>query len=215
MNPKIPISLKLRKKAHKEIAYAQDLVVEKLYDFFPNAVLHGGTAIWRCYNGNRFSEDIDVYIKRNKVRINEFFESLSKQGFQIIKKRIKENSLYSVMKFNTTVVRLEAVFKNIKNFVLREYETADGLFINVCTLNPEILIKEKATAYLKRRKIRDLYDVFFLIRYSKKEKIKKILRKLIKNFKNPMDEGTLKTLIVMGPMPNSKKILENIRKWAK
>jgi len=51
----IPLILKLKKKSEKEIAYAQDIVVGELYKFFPDAVIHGGTAIWRCYQGNRFS----------------------------------------------------------------------------------------------------------------------------------------------------------------
>jgi len=92
----IPINLKLKRKAHKDIAYAQDLIVEEIYNFFPKAVFHGGTAIWRCYNGNRFSEDIDLYMNKDKNKIEEFFNSLVKKGFKIIKKRVKENSLYSV-----------------------------------------------------------------------------------------------------------------------
>lgn len=62
---KIPLMLKLRKSAHKDIAAAQDLIVESLYDTFNDAVLHGGTCIWRCYQGKRFSEDIDMYIPKD------------------------------------------------------------------------------------------------------------------------------------------------------
>ena len=75
----IPINLKLKRKMHKDIAYAQDLIVEEIYNFFPKAVIHGGTAIWRCYNGNRFSEDIDVYIKKDREKIEEFFKTLEKE----------------------------------------------------------------------------------------------------------------------------------------
>jgi len=53
---KIPLHLKLKRKSHKDIARLQDIVIDVLYKIFPNAILHGGTAIWRCYNGNRFSE---------------------------------------------------------------------------------------------------------------------------------------------------------------
>ena len=61
----IPLILKLKKATHREIAKAQDLIVETLYEVFETAVFHGGTAIWRCYKGNRFSEDIDIYMKEN------------------------------------------------------------------------------------------------------------------------------------------------------
>src|SRR3989344_2482616 len=91
----IPLNLKLKKKSEREIAYAQDIIVGELYKFFPNAIIHGGTGIWRCYNGNRFSEDVDVYINRDLKKIEEFFKSLEAKGFKIIKKRVKENSIYS------------------------------------------------------------------------------------------------------------------------
>jgi predicted nucleotidyltransferase component of viral defense system len=58
----LPIDKKLKKKIHKTVALAQDILVLELYDKFPSAVIHGGTAIWRCYGSNRFSEEIDVYL---------------------------------------------------------------------------------------------------------------------------------------------------------
>ena len=162
MTPQIPLNLKLKKKREKEIAYAQDIIVEELYNFFPKAVIHGGTAIWRCYNGNRFSEDIDVYINKDIKKIDVFFDFLVKRGFKIIKKRIKENSVYSELMYNDISVRFEATFQ-IKNSIFRKYETSESFFINVCTLLPEDLITEKINTYLKRKKIRDLYDVYFLL----------------------------------------------------
>ena len=35
-------------------------IVESLLEVDPGIVLHGDTAIWRCYSGNRFSEDVDI-----------------------------------------------------------------------------------------------------------------------------------------------------------
>lgn len=212
----IPINLTLKRRAHKDIAYAQDLIVESLYSIFSRAVIHGDTAIWRCYSGNRFSEDIDVYIKRDEEKINNLFNSLEKKGFQIIKKRIKENSLYSTLKFNTTIVRFEALFKEIEELIIKEYETSEGLLINVFTLTPEYLIREKISAYQKRRKIRDLYDIFFLLRYVEDKKyIEKELKYFIADFKAPIDEEELKAVILTGPIPTLKDILAYIRKWAK
>ena len=195
--------LRLKKMQHKDIARAQDLIMEELYKIIDNAVLHGGTAIWRCYQGNRFSEDIDMYLPDNE-KINIFFENLEKRGFIIEKKKITENSLYSNLKFERVYVRFEALFKKVKS-VLRDYETIDGNFITVSTLTPEELIKEKINAYLNRNKIRDLYDIFFLLRYV--QKIAE-LKKIIEEFKNPIDEKELKIIIFEGTVPNSKKMLE-------
>lgn len=214
MNPNIPLNLKLKKKVQKDIAYAQDIIIEELYVFFPKAIIHGGTSIWRCYSGNRFSEDIDVYIPKDERKIKDFFKSLEKRGFEIIKKKIKENSLYCELIFNRVSTRFEATFQ-IKKSIFKKYETSESFFINVYTLTPEDLIVEKIEAYLKRIKIRDLYDIFFLLNYIKNGKIKKYFKKLIKNYKKPKDEENLKLIIISGAIPSSEQILEGIKRWAK
>ena len=215
MIAQIPLNLKLKKKSERDIAYAQDIIVGELYKFFPNAIIHGGTAIWRCYSGNRFSEDIDAYISRDSRKIDDFFNSLSGKGFKIIKKRIKENSLYSELDLSGISVRFEATFQN-KNLFFRRYETSESFFINVYTLSPEDLIIEKVQAYLKRRKIRDLYDIFFLLSYSENKKmITAHLKKLIENFKSPLDEDNLKNIIITGAVPSSSEILMEIERWVK
>lgn len=208
----IPLILKLRKQEYKDIAKAQDLIVETLNEVFSNYTLHGGTAIWRCYNGNRFSEDVDVYIGKNIKKIDEFFNALKKKGFVIEKRRIREASLYSRLRFNRTVVKFEALFKSTKGN-LKEYETAEGNLINVYTLTPEEFIKEKADTYLSRFKIRDLYDIFFLIRYVKDiSQVKENLKKLTGKFKAPIDEKDLKILIIEGLTPNTEKMLDYIKR---
>lgn len=208
-----PLALKLKKLAHKEIAKTQDLIVEETYKIFDKAVLHGGTAIWRCYNGNRFSEDVDVYIPKDTGRIETLFENFKKKGFTIEKKKIGKNSLFSKLRLNRTLVRFEALFKN-QNGALKEYETAEGNMITVYTLLPEELIKEKICAYLKRQKIRDLYDTFFLLRYVKdKEKIKQNLKALLGKFKKPEDERELKVLIIEGIVPNTESMLSYIKRF--
>ena len=56
--PTLPMAMKLKREAHRKVAEAQDLIVVSTFDTFGDAVIHGGTAIWRCYGGNRFSEDV-------------------------------------------------------------------------------------------------------------------------------------------------------------
>jgi len=211
----IPLNLKLRKRTEKDIAYAQDILVIDLYKFFPKAVIHGGTAIWRCYSGNRFSEDVDAYINRDLSKINKFFKSLELKGFRIIKKRVKENSLYSELEFNNATVRFEATFQNKKPF-FRKYETSESFFINVYTLSPEDLITEKVETYLKRRRIRDLYDIYFLTSYIENRKaVAGYLKKLIANYEKPEDEENLANIIITGAVPSSNEILSEIKRWAK
>lgn len=209
----IPLILRLKKSRHKETARAQDLVVEELYNIFNIAVLHGGNAIWRCYQGNRFSEDIDVYLPRDSKKINLLFTNLKKRGFVVMKKQVGVNSLFSNLQFNNANVRLEAIFKRIGGS-LKEYETVEGNLITVYTLIPEDLIKEKVDTFLKRLKIRDLYDIFFLLRYvSDKNKIKKELKRLLQNFKQPIDKAELRVLIIDGLIPDVEKMLQYVRRF--
>jgi len=212
---KIPLILRLKKESQKNVARAQDIVVDELFKVFNKAVLHGGTGIWRCYQGNRFSEDVDVYIPKDLEKLNQLFNNFMKNGFIIEKKRIRGKSLYSNLKFNDFFVKFEALFKIVEG-ELREYETIEGNLLTIRCLNVEDIIKEKISSYLNRLKIRDLYDVFFLLRYVKnKEIIKKELRKLMSNFKKPVDEENLKILIIEGLVPNVKDMLSYIQREAK
>jgi predicted nucleotidyltransferase component of viral defense system len=214
MEPRrIPLSQRLKRRQHIEIARLQDIVVETLYKVFPESVLHGGTAIWRCYSGSRFSEDIDVYMERNEEKIEELFSQFKSVGFTVTKKRVKENSLYSKLVFNGTEIRFEAVFRKV-NGVVMEYEAYEGILINIYTLLPEDMITEKVSAYLKRRKIRDLYDIFFLLRYVKDaKKVRPGLNELLENFVEPVDEKELKVLIIVGIAPRKEEMLGYIRRW--
>lgn len=213
---KIPLVLRLKKQAHRNIALAQDIIIEQVYNYFSNAVLHGGTAIWRCYNSNRFSEDIDVYIPKNKKSIEAFFESLKNKDFIVIKKKITKNSLFSILQFDRVIVRFKALFKKpLPKGSLAEFERANASLFTVYVLTPEELINEKVYTYLKRRKIRDLYDIFFLLRHVRhKIKIFKALKEFITKFKNPPDEKELKVLIIEGIVPSSNKMLDYIKREA-
>jgi len=209
----IPLILKLKKARHKEIARLQDMIVEALYIVFEKAVLHGGTAIWRCYQGNRFSEDIDVYIPKNTDKINELFNEFEKQGFLIKKRKVSQNSIFSELEFNRVNVRFEAIFKEYHG-VLKEYETSDANLTTVYTLTPEELVKEKSNTYLKRLKVRDLYDVFFLLRHVKdKAEVTASIKNLVSQYKPPVDEKELQAIIITGLVPSPKEMLEYIRRW--
>ncbi len=205
---KLPLHLKIKKKAHQEIAYAQDLIMEEVYSFFPEAVFHGGTSIWRCYQGNRFSEDIDMYLA-DKKNVKAFFERLEHKGFKIIKERIKDNSLYSLLEFQRARVRFEALFLKKEHPLFKEYEMIDGNLLNVYTLSAEELLQEKISAGLTRKKVRDLYDIFFLLRYVKKkpENLGKVVSIEI------TDPENLPALILSGSIPTVEQLKEYIQKW--
>ncbi|MEK6812869.1 MAG: nucleotidyl transferase AbiEii/AbiGii toxin family protein [Nanoarchaeota archaeon] len=211
---KIPLYLQLKRELHKKIAQAQDVIIEEVYKFFEKPVLHGGTAIWRCYQGKRFSEDLDFYLPKNKEKIERLFQALEKRGLKAVKKKVTENSVYSEWMWERITVRLKATFQSKKRSIA-DYELVNGNYISIYTLTPEEFIKEKIAAYLKRKKIRDLWDIFFLLPQVKEEKeIRRELKILIENFVPPIDEADLKAIILQGIVPSSREMMEYIkRKW--
>ena len=115
------------------------------------------------------------------------------------------------MELGRTKVRFEAIFKKIEG-TLKEYQTIEGNLITIYALTPEELIAEKVNAYLKRYKIRDLYDIFFLLRYiENKTSVKSALNTLVKEFKQPIDKRELKVLIIEGLTPEIDKMLQYIK----
>ena len=206
----IPLQIKLKRDLHRKIAYAQDLIVIEVYNVFNNAILHGGTGIWRCYKGKRFSEDLDFYLPKEKDKMELLFENLSKLGFKIKKKKIAFNSVYSELEFDRVSVRLEATFQSVKTQIC-DYELVDGNFIAIYSLSAEDFIKEKVNTYLKRFKVRDLWDIFFLLKLT--NKVPEI-NNLILNYKVPVDENDLKVIILEGIVPKSSEMIDYI-KWKK
>jgi predicted nucleotidyltransferase component of viral defense system len=210
---KIPLQTKLKREIHRKIADAQDLIVKEVYSVFEKAVLHGGTAIWRCYDGKRFSEDLDFYLPNDKKKIELLFENLKKVGFEIKKRKVSENSIYSELELNRLLVRLEATFQKIPG-VLCDYEMSDGNTISIYSLTPESFLIEKVNTYLKRFKVRDLWDVFFLLKLVDNVKTIKEIENLIKEYKKPSDEKDLRIILLEGIVPSANEIFEYIkRKW--
>jgi len=214
MAQKIPLALRLKRESHRKIAAAQDLIVREIYAVFDTAVFHGGTAIWRCYSGKRFSEDLDFYIPKETAKINALFDRLEKKGFKVIKRKISENSVYSEFELDRVTVRFEATFQKIKGHLL-DYENVDGTYNGVYSLTHEEFITEKVNAYLTRRKIRDLYDIYFLTSTVNDYSMAAgAVRKLIANYQPPLDEQDLKAILLEGIIPKSKEIIEYLkRKW--
>ena len=82
-------------------------------------------------------------------------------------------------------------------------------------MKPEELILEKIAAYNDRRRIRDIYDVYFLSRFVDDKKIKESVKKFLLKINEPKDEGDLKVIIYEGRVPTFQEMLEALKIWAK
>jgi len=214
--PAIPLAVKLKRRLHRDVAGAQDILVLGTFEVFPAAVLHGGTAIWRCHGGNRFSEDVDFYLPPSaRGRTGALAEAFGRRG--IATQRLKEtpNSAFGKFGVGASAVRFEATFRDLEGPVVVRYEMLDGSFVVVRTLTAEALLREKALAYVGRRKARDLYDVYFLAHVAQAGgSARRAARHLLDHFRPPADERTLKTVILTGSVPTVADMKAEISRWA-
>ena len=132
-----PLYNRIRKQLHKDIALLQDEVVEIVYKVSPKAVLHGGTAVWRCFSGNRFSEDLDFYLFESIDFKKDFEKELDSHGLKLIKFKKTENAIYSKIESNNAIVRFEAALREPPKHVVSSYEKFDGTTIDVFVVSLE------------------------------------------------------------------------------
>lgn len=208
----LPLEKRLKKRQHVNIARLQDELVEMLYAADNACVFHGGTAIWRCYRGNRFSEDLDFYgLRGNKA---DAFKSLvESRGLRFLKFKRTDNLLFSTVSNGEEVVRVECNFSVKKKSVVMPYEKVDGSFVNVLTLSPEDLLLEKLAAYQNRRFVRDLYDVHHLSSFIRVDShVRPALERFLKNPVGPVDAKNLRAIVYAGVVPSVDQLLLAIRR---
>lgn len=215
---KITLFNKLKKQQHKDIALLQDELVELVYSIFPDIVFHGGTSIWRCFQGNRFSEDIDLYYYETPDFENKLKQAILDNNLNLLKFKKTENVIFSKIANSKVEVRLEIRLlerKNIifKNKIINQYEKAEGSSITIFSLTPDDLIIEKALAYKNRKLIRDIYDVYFLMSKVNlsTDQVNK-LKEIIDLWQKPEDEKNLKTIVYVGAVPSFEQLLLQIKR---
>jgi predicted nucleotidyltransferase component of viral defense system len=216
--PGVPLGAKLKRRVHRSVALAQDVLMTEAYSAFPDAVLHGGTAIWRCYGGGRFSEDLDLYLPGASLAASERFRrGTAAKGLTEVKFKETANLLFAKFSQDGTVVSFEAAKRAPSApSVVRPYEMVDGNLMLVRTLSPESLLVEKAAAYQSRRKVRDLYDVYFLLALVEdKASVAGALDSLVSSYKPPVDESQLSAIVVVGAVPSAEAMVDELRRWAR
>ncbi len=205
----IPLEKKLRKRSQIEVGYLQDEIIGILYNIDDNLILHGGTSIWRCYNGKRFSEDLDFY---GIINITSLKRIISERALHIKKIKETENLIFIKISNEITEIRIEINKTMIPNKEIKSYETMNGSFFDIYTLSSKDLIMEKINAYLSRRYIRDLYDIYHLARsFNVDEETKERLRLFLRKCEKPVNENVLSSLIYQGITPSFKSMCQYLR----
>ena len=211
----LPISSLLKRRSQLETAQLEDDIISVLANITNKMALHGGTAIWRCYNGKRFSTDIDAYIWAEGFK-DKFINAAEMIGVEVTKFREKGVTFIHVKK-NNTEIKIEP--RNVeKDAILMPYERVDGSKINILALSPEDLVKEKIDAYRDRRAYKDLYDITVLLNSVKYSgRVKKELSEFAKDIPNPNERvqsySEFKAVIYAGLVPSYEKMSDFIKRW--
>lgn len=234
--------------------YLLILLLYEIYNLFNDELIFkGGTSLKYFYNLNRFSEDLDFsYIglntseKRGDItrRLNRAFDSLGLQ-YKVVKREHrgnKENGEVVGINFEISVNGpLNERLKNMQNIkidislrkdVLREPDLRyllpayqDIPVFVVPVMNIEEIVSEKIAAILERDKMRDIYDLYFLIVMHKTkidrslilEKVKRrgenfqgeILQKKIREASNLMKWKSELSYLV-NPLPDNMEVIKKL-----
>ena len=212
----LPIIKMLKKRSQIEVARLQDEIAQIVYSLDNRAVLHGGTAIWRCYSGNRFSEALDFYSASLFSLKTDFEKTSRSHGLNVTKFKSTGNLLFSSISDGRTSLNLEVNLRKKVESIVRPYHNADGTSLQIRTLSAENMILEKIHAYSDRRFIRDLYDIYHLLQFVEdKGSVKMDISLFLTHLDSPVDEGVLKTIIYSGVSPSFERMKVEMARWAK
>jgi len=209
----IPLEKRMKKRLHVDIGRLQDEVMEAAYALDNGLVFRGGTAIWRCFSGNRFSEDLDLYCSRADRIANELENTLAVRALLLSKFRRTENLIFAKVSDGQAEVRLELNISTKKRGEATRYEKMNGNRMEVLCLSCQELVLEKIAAYKNRRFVRDLYDICYLSDALEPDAaVKKAIDRLLSNFSAPVDEANLQTFVYSGIAPTTSQMLVALRR---
>ena len=191
-------------------AALQDIVAGVLFDSVSDVVFHGGTCVWRCYNGRRFSKDMDVYI-RNKSSIRKVLNRLIQEGLKVRLESERKMLFYTVS--NSADISLQIKVAKASGVVV-PYELIDGTKMSSYALSASDIVLEKIAAYTDRRLERDIYDIMVLLNsVPDKDMVRKELGRFAGGIAAPRDSGALKGLIYEGIVPTFPQMVRFMRDW--
>lgn len=165
--------------------YFQHLFLSNLYKIkdSPNIMFKGGTALRFIYGSPRFSEDLDFsafnippYRKKDFIE-NLFAKVLAEiemTGIKVdlgakpgpTKEGYYADASFKIYDYPPVVVSINVSTRNGRK-ITPEIETIASDFVptyNLYRLPQELLIEEKIDALLGRKKARDFYDIYYIMR---------------------------------------------------
>ena len=210
---KSPIAKQLNKQSQVQIAFLQDEIIDVLYSLTDDLVFHAGTAIWRCYEGKRFSEDLDFYSHSFPEILTEFQESVMSHGLSVLRIKDTGDAISLTIKNNNAMVRVEV--NHVSSVIGNQmaYELSDGTHVEVLSLTADQFINEKMLAYNDRRYIRDIYDIYHIsTNYQLQASTRINLMEFLSNLPSPIDEPVLRALVYTGLAPTFENMIREMKR---
>ena len=178
--------------------YFLELILYSIYSQFSDIfILKGGTALYKFYNLNRFSEDLDFVLNRKKVDLTKILRKVLKSVSLVgIEGRIKnvekykneinvklnfKGPLYNGRKESLAFIALnisqrEKPMQIKKELLIPSYKEIPSF--EVFVMGMQEILSEKVRAILTRNKARDIYDCWFLLKRGVKPETGLINKKL-------------------------------------
>lgn len=142
-------------KHYKVITSFLKFLNEKSDDF----ILKGDTALLTCYNLDRFSEDIDLDARNNRNLEKLVEDFCNKYQYKYnVKKDTNTTKRFFIGYSDNSKLKIEVSYRRNK---IEENELTKINGILVYNINE--LGVMKTSAYMGRNKIRDLYDLCFIV----------------------------------------------------
>lgn len=159
--------------------YYQNIFLSYFYQqvLASSVYFKGGTALRLIYNSPRFSEDLDFSAHKVKIRDLEnaiilTLDAIQKENIAVSLQEAKTTSggylttiAFESSEFQKVIIQMEISFreKNLKGDITTISSDFTLPYIINC-LAQELLIDEKIQALLVRKKARDFYDLYFILR---------------------------------------------------
>ena len=201
--------------------YFQHLFLSQLYriEGAENILFKGGTALKIIYGSPRFSEDLDFsifnveqYQQENFIEgvFNKVLVEIERIGVKVelgpkpgpTKEGYYGDAAFKIYDYPSVVVSINVSSRN-GQIAKGEVDSISGDFVptyNVFHLPQEKLVEEKINALLERKKARDFYDLYFIMRkgiltLEQKKRLNGSKDEIIKNADNVDFDSELAALL--------------------
>jgi len=190
--------------------YCQHVFLSNFYKKNPQIFFKGGTALRIIFNSSRFSEDLDFSSQLNMSKIEQHVENAldnsAHEGFDvgILEAKSTSGGYLSIVnyKFLDYIIEISLQISQRKTALNSDLHVISNSYISNYTLlvlQQDDLVNEKIMAAIERRKPRDFYDIYFMLRARLiTPEQRKLLSEVLKSF-NVSDIDISKELKIFLP----------------